>query len=140
MLTKLAEYAKMKKIDTRPGFGPQNIMGLIIFHPSGEYLNFHSYLCESNKNGREFIAPQIPQNWLQSGGRANFLYESLENVITLGEKHDFFIKLLSDAFPQNPEMQNIIKALNDPGTLKKIKESIPPKIKLTHPCTLAIYV
>jgi len=151
MLHELVNYAHREGLMVRPGFKPKVIRWLLVFSPEGEFLRAQDLAGEERKSkGREFgVCPAAPRNWLQGGGRSDFLVESLQTVVCLCKsedelakfsvKHDFFVDLLRQATSAVPELGPIATALSDRAVLGNIHARlVENKAKPADLATLAV--
>lgn len=157
MLHHLYNYAVREGIILPPGFQSRAIKWLLVFSPDGTFIEAVDLSGGQKKSkGREFPrVPQAPANWLQGGGRSNFLVESLATVVNwpddeenrhkIQQKHDFFVALLlqvAQATPSHwalPEVLPLAQSLQNNEVLTTIQgHLVEKKAKPTDIATLAI--
>ncbi|MGQ9913722.1 MAG: type I-C CRISPR-associated protein Cas8c/Csd1 [Thermogutta sp.] len=136
MLHYLAEYARREGLSLVPGLKPKSVRWLVVFDEQGQFLNVEDLKGEQKKSrGREFpLCPELPQSWLQGGGRANFLVESLATLALFSKedppeekfvrKHEFFCTLLEQAGGDVPELAAIAQALHSPQVLAEMHKAL----------------
>lgn len=151
MLHYLAEYARREGLSVVPGLKPKPVRWLVVFDVQGRFLNVEDLKGEQKKSkGREFPhCPELAQSWLQGGGRANFLVESLATLALFSKedppeekfvrKHDFFCSLLEQAGRDVPDLAAIAQALRSPQVLAAIHKALQErKAKPTDSATPAL--
>ncbi len=151
MLHELVNYAEREGLMVRPGFKPKTVRWLLVFSAHGEFLGVQDLAGEERKGrGREFaVCPAAPRNWLQGGGRSDFLAESLQTVVCYCKsdedlpkatvKHEFFVDLLRQASSSVPDLAPIVTALSDQRKLETIRARlVEEKAKPTDSATLAV--
>ncbi len=151
MLHYLAEYARRENLSTVPGLKPKTVRWLLLFDTGGRFTGCVNLTQGDKKSkGREFPAcPELPQAWLQGGGRANFLIEALSTLALFTKedppdeksirKNDFFIYLLEQASQAVPAFAHVAQALRSEETREQMHQKLREvKAKPTDSATVAL--
>jgi CRISPR-associated protein Csd1 len=138
MLELLAKYAREHGLEVEPGFKPKDVRWAIVCDSEGKFLEVIELGEAGQKRNRGQTFPKCPElsfPELVSGSetRCHFLVESGEVVAGYGkkaddtkvrDKHEYFLRLLSDAAPAMPQLGSLAEQLRDDEVLARIAQRL----------------
>lgn len=155
MLDRLLAYAEREGLKTEPGFARKKINWAIMCSHDGRLNGVVS--LGNGRSGRQFDGcPHLPQNLMIAGGetRSQFLIESLQTIALYWKdgtsltdqakfqtKHDFFMRLLSEAKNSAPYLEAAAQLLSNIDEIAKLRAALDlaePRSKPTD--TAAVFV
>lgn len=155
MLALLVKHAQEQNLVAEPGFAPKTVKWCLAFDGNGQFLGILRLGNATDKRnpGLQFQrCPDLPPNVIAGGGepRSHFLIETAkvvcllfkdekdrtENEQKIRGKHQFFVKLLTEADTEVNGLAQIGAAIADKSVLQKIQSEckangVKPSDKVT---------
>jgi len=134
MLRRLMEYARQAGLDAEPGFTTRKARWLVQVSEAGEFVNL---LPLGDDTSGEAIPKCPDMHGMNAGGKAHFLVETAQTVALLfrrnedekriaatREKHEFFVKMISQAADDVPRLVPLRGLLSDTGQLQVLRDRL----------------
>lgn len=138
MLNRLADYARRKRLSSKPGFGHAKIHWILDLDNSGSPVGMrHAKITNSSRPEpwQYDYAPITPANALNSGGKSHFLWESAAVLLNwpkdnadqrtagkIQQKHGFFVGLIREAAARDSSLRPIDAFYQNPAFVEKARK------------------